>query len=178
MKILKILFWTYLSLMVWPHELLHYGTARIRGVEARLQTFRVLVRETTDINLLLITLAPAVAGLIMLAFCTVCWVLLAHSSREGLFWWTGVSYWGCWMGTCGHDLWQVWHFLRTGEWPDRGDFPFRSRRAFTWKQAVEIVNSLRYAKRIKAALSRCCLAIAKAVIGSYRTWTHIAISAL
>ena len=92
-----------------PHELLHYGAARVLGVEAYIQGNVTWVRKTLPWKSALIALTPAFAGVLMLGACT---LALVQPGADRSFWLLMNLAAVSWLLSCALDFQGVWRLLR------------------------------------------------------------------
>lgn len=78
--------------IAWPHEIFHYGMARLLGVPAKIVPGKVVFDKTDSRRKALILLAPLVGGLLILPF----------SGLWALWWWSG----------CIGDVMDLWIIVR------------------------------------------------------------------
>ncbi len=98
-----------ISLLSFPHELLHYAAARWLGVEAYIQGNITWVHKTTRRKSAAISLAPALPGVLMLGFCI--WEI-SLPSADPVLWFLLGSAAAAWLVGCALDFRDVWRLLR------------------------------------------------------------------
>lgn len=100
----------------WPHELLHYITARALNVKIKAHNDHVVFEQASDWKVILIVSAPFAVGLLALVGCSLGWGFFAKSLKEHLFWSCGVWFWFWWCAACFYDLRNLWNYWRLGQW--------------------------------------------------------------
>ena len=107
-----------------PHEFLHYLPARLFGLEPELYWDRSASYPAPKAwQECVITLTPFVCGSVAFVASLIGWALFAHTLNQHLIWscvaW--VLFW--WTAGSITDLEYIWHYLRTGDWPEKVDDP-------------------------------------------------------
>ena len=96
----------FLNLILFPHELAHYGVARLLGMEAELHLTFVRIKRParhSKWKRIAVALAPAVLGLLLLLY--VGWFYQFPS-------WFILIYCVCWLLPCGRDFANTRRYYR------------------------------------------------------------------
>jgi hypothetical protein len=101
------------------HESLHYIAARLLGVKAKFTLTEVVYHSNSNWQAIFITLAPALAGVVL--FLTLTWVGVITNKPFLII--VGLIVAGLWQITCFSDLHYVYFFLKRHRWPDDTERP-------------------------------------------------------
>lgn len=112
-QISKILKWHLNTPILFAHEICHYLAAVLFGFKATLERSEVKIQvDRLDWRLYLVALAPAFAGLPLLAL--LAWIGIEEQSPYPLI--LGIALNGVWLTLSYHDFRAVWHAWRYGTW--------------------------------------------------------------
>ena len=120
MSKLKRLVQLLLLPITWPHEFLHYLPARLLGLEPEIHWDRSCSYPAPKVwQNVVIALTPFVCGAVAFVLSLAGWALFARTLNQHLVWscvaW--VFFW--WTAGGIDDLAYTWHYLRTGDWPEK-----------------------------------------------------------
>lgn len=122
--------------LTWPyiaaHEGWHYVTARLLGLPARLEISQGRVTYTAphshDRRILVVTMAPALAGCVSLA--AIAWLSLAKANW--MLFWLGLALHLFWWCLCLADFSDLWHYYRHRRWPVQRPRSWQTVETWLW----------------------------------------------
>ena len=122
-----------LTIAALPHELVHYGVARLLRVDARIEGAQTILRVDDAWQAAVITIAPAVVAVVGLVISFAGMRMYGPASIWYYAGWLAFAF----LGSSGLDVWMVWKYIRSGEWPNATYLPEEESTGRWWIFALE-----------------------------------------